>query len=647
MYAQHLSTAPSTSKKNPLEHQQDHHGSGSCPQFQPFAVKPQNVAESNNPQDGASAVDHTTVKKEFSQSQPTKFPSAPALGSIRTKVEKSSSRLAFPSSSSSSSLAPLFPQRASDGFEQDGSDFCGEEEDVDDLMSWWGAGKRGGANDRSQKESLHAHNASTHYPPTNVATEPPPKTHRQPHHQAGTDVETILEDLKASSLSWTRCAESDLHRRYVIEETVGSGLTADVHCGRAADGSWVALKAYKHLGSVWRWPNQPDALESDEFRDPILRGIRHLMSEVGCLKCLESKVGAVCASLDLDQHCIEGLDVRVVEVVMTEKSTYLIQQFGGKLTLYDIMSRCHGNEPFARNVFKQLLLSVQVCHKSGIVHRDIKPENILVSYKDEPWEKDWRRGAVAGAGRNDTVVPCSRSSSNFRDLIDMEDGEDSLGVNGGEPSQSSETAATYDTSPGFPSKFIPITRLVDFGLACIVRNDDDQGESSKVSGACGTPLYAAPEVLRGASGNKGAARSMDGRSGRHSSSDVLYDGEMADMYSLGVILFTLLCGRLPFEAESIAELLRVTQQEVNIPPFVSQHAGDLIRSLMCADAESRPTAEAALRHAWMEGGSLPSTPVLKALGSKEPVNDRFRLESRLTESLDDDEDEDGGGMWYC
>jgi len=643
MYS-HLGAATNAGEKKTLE-DQDHGEGRLCSQLQEVAAEQhwpaKSLEGSNNPQDGASAADHTTAA-EVSQVEPSQLPNAPALGGIRSNVESSSSRLAFPSSGSSSSLVPP-TQPSSNCCELDGSN-CDAEEDVDDVMAWWGAGKRGGANDRTQKESLHPHNASAHYPPTNVATEPLPKTNQQSHHHLGTDVETVLQNLKASSLSWTRCAESDLQRRYSIEETVGSGLTADVHCGRAADGSWVALKAYKHLGSVWRWPNHPDALEREKLRDSILRGIRHLISEYGCLKCLESKVGSFCASLNVDKHFIEGLDVKVVEVVMTEKSTYLIQQFGGKLTLYDIMSRCHGNEPFARNVFKQLLLSVQVCHYSGIVHRDIKPENILVSYKDEPWEKARRGGSLPGPGGDNLFSP-SRSSSNFRDLIDMEDGEDSFGVDGTNHSHLRDTTS-YET-PGCPSKFMPITRLVDFGLGCVVRNGDETAETNKVSGACGTPLYAAPEVLRGASGNKGAARSMDARDSDRSSSEMLYDGEKADMYSLGVILFTLLCGRLPFEAESIADLLCITQVGVDIPPFLSEHAGDLIRSLMCVDAESRPTAQAALGHAWMEGSSLPSTPTLQGLGSKEAVHGRFRLESHLTESLDDDEDEDGGGMWYC
>ncbi|WIM98467.1 diguanylate cyclase [Actinoplanes oblitus] len=74
-------------------------------------------------------------------------------------------------------------------------------------------------------------------------------------------------------------------------------------------------------------------------------------------------------------------------------------------------------------------------------------------------------------------------------------------------------------------------KLIDFGLAQLGRDAADESEQ-----AVGTFLYASPEqsgMLR---------RPVDGRS---------------DLYSLGVVLFECLTGRLPFEADDVGELLRL------------------------------------------------------------------------------------------
>ena len=71
-------------------------------------------------------------------------------------------------------------------------------------------------------------------------------------------------------------------------------------------------------------------------------------------------------------------------------------------------------------------------------------------------------------------------------------------------------------------------KIADFGLANL-REDGNFLDTS-----CGSPNYAAPEVI----------------SGR------LYAGPEIDIWSCGVILYALLCGRLPFDDENIPALFR-------------------------------------------------------------------------------------------
>ena len=69
-------------------------------------------------------------------------------------------------------------------------------------------------------------------------------------------------------------------------------------------------------------------------------------------------------------------------------------------------------------------------------------------------------------------------------------------------------------------------KIADFGLS----NEIKDGDFLKTS--CGSPNYAAPEVIRGG----------------------LYTGPEVDVWSCGVILYVMLCGRLPFEDDDVQTL---------------------------------------------------------------------------------------------
>lgn len=64
-------------------------------------------------------------------------------------------------------------------------------------------------------------------------------------------------------------------------------------------------------------------------------------------------------------------------------------------------------------------------------------------------------------------------------------------------------------------------KLIDFGLSKVYNSNE------YINTACGSPSYAAPEILEGKS----------------------YDGLKADIWSLGIVLFAMICGHLPFNAE--------------------------------------------------------------------------------------------------
>lgn len=117
-------------------------------------------------------------------------------------------------------------------------------------------------------------------------------------------------------------------------------------------------------------------------------------------------------------------------------------------------------------------------------------------------------------------------------------------------------------------------RLESLEDAVIVEGDDD-----KLTDRRGCPAYVAPEVLR---------------SGR------AYSGKAADIWSLGVLLYTMLVGRYPFnDAEHASLFAKISRGHFAVPEGLSPRAKCLIRSLLRKEPSERPYAEDVPRHPWL------------------------------------------------
>jgi 5'-AMP-activated protein kinase catalytic alpha subunit len=116
-------------------------------------------------------------------------------------------------------------------------------------------------------------------------------------------------------------------------------------------------------------------------------------------------------------------------------------------------------------------------------------------------------------------------------------------------------------------------KLADFGLSNVAHDGDFLRTS------CGSPNYAAPEVI---SGN-------------------LYAGAEVDVWSMGVILYALLCGTLPFDDESIPNLFKKIKSGMySLPSHLSQSARDLILRLLVVDPMKRITIPEVRQHQWFQ-----------------------------------------------
>ncbi|KAF8971933.1 kinase-like domain-containing protein [Flammula alnicola] len=112
-------------------------------------------------------------------------------------------------------------------------------------------------------------------------------------------------------------------------------------------------------------------------------------------------------------------------------------------------------------------------------------------------------------------------------------------------------------------------KIADFGLS----NEISDGDFLTTS--CGSPNYAAPEVIRGG----------------------VYAGPEIDVWSSGVILYVMLCGRLPFEDDDVQVLFsKISQGNFHIPSYLSQDAKSLITSMLAVDPVKRITIPEITQH---------------------------------------------------
>ncbi|EAY03778.1 CAMK family protein kinase [Trichomonas vaginalis G3] len=110
-------------------------------------------------------------------------------------------------------------------------------------------------------------------------------------------------------------------------------------------------------------------------------------------------------------------------------------------------------------------------------------------------------------------------------------------------------------------------KIGDFGFARWMR-------SNVAETSCGSPHYASPEVIRG----------------------IKYDGRCADIWSSGVILYTLLSGSLPFDDSSIRNLLaKVKAGDFYMPNF-DKPIQDLISRILTVDPSQRITIPQIKQH---------------------------------------------------
>lgn len=155
-------------------------------------------------------------------------------------------------------------------------------------------------------------------------------------------------------------------------------------------------------------------------------------------------------------------------------------------------------------------------------------------------------------------------------------------------------------------------KIADFGFS----NEFVPGE--KLDTFCGSPPYAAPELFQGKK----------------------YDGPEVDVWSLGVILYTLVSGSLPFDGANLKELReRVLRGKYRIPFYMSTDCENLLKKFLVLNPTKRASLETIMKDKWMNIGCEDDE--LKPYVEPEPdLNDPRRIEILMNMSLTRDEIEE-------
>lgn len=139
-------------------------------------------------------------------------------------------------------------------------------------------------------------------------------------------------------------------------------------------------------------------------------------------------------------------------------------------------------------------------------------------------------------------------------------------------------------------------KISDFGLSALIAPSDSPNavpstSSNLLTTTCGTPNYAAPEILR----------------------QNQYFGAPADVWSAGVILYVLASGSLPFDEASLPELYgKIVHARYTMPNHFSSGLANLLRKILVTDPRKRATIADIKKDPWFKCDYTPVPPYVDA-----------------------------------
>ena len=248
--------------------------------------------------------------------------------------------------------------------------------------------------------------------------------------------------------------------------------------------------------------------------------------------------------------CYHKNFAKLIDIFQDEKYFYIITEKTSDINILQYIRKLDIHNPLKEEqkiceMIHQILIAIYYLHKMGIIHRNIKPDN-LVPY-------------IQSKSQNESYSSKSSKSNS--------DSNNSSSI-----SKSSKTDNNINDS----NKFSNI-KLIDLSLSKFLNINETTKEPY------GTVGYISPEMLL----------------------DQSYDFKI-DEWSIGIMTYLLLCGKLPFSDEySEREIARQTiheKQSFDQPKWekISKEAKDFINKLLIKDPEKRMKVKNALVHPWIK-----------------------------------------------
>ncbi|XP_066465983.1 testis-specific serine/threonine-protein kinase 1-like [Tiliqua scincoides] len=163
-------------------------------------------------------------------------------------------------------------------------------------------------------------------------------------------------------------------------------------------------------------------------------------------------------------------------------------------------------------------------------------------------------------------------------------------------------------------------KLTDFGFAKRLERDDE-GRVVFSKTFCGSAAYAAPEVLQG----------------------IPYQPKVYDIWSLGVVLFIMVCGSMPYDDSNIKKMLRMQKEHrVHFPRsrVLTVECKDLIYRMLQPDVTRRVCIDEILMHEWVQETKAVSDTVLMKTGECSHHHSQIRAMHRKESGPEPSENEE-------
>lgn len=362
------------------------------------------------------------------------------------------------------------------------------------------------------------------------------------------------DDYKLWKTALTEASKRDIYNKYKVGRQLGRGSYGDVFYGEHRQtGLPVAVKRI--------------AKKSNN---------RYLEREVNVAKSIH-----------------HANVVKTYDIFETAEYLYIVLEYMGGGELYEVLAESGTlSEKLASHVIRSILQALAYLHRHGIVHRDLKPENILCKSRD-PNKLAVKVADFGLAGLmvtakqvqtpnvdDEVTSPKSSPSPNRRLLSEHFRSILSPRRPLGRPSDFTDRALEIPN----PREVFNIDDWHDYDLYAAAENEL-LGTVQTMTSYVGSPAFCAPEVLRK---NK--------------------YGPPIDSWGVGVILFNILTGKLPFQGRNAKETVKLVKTaKFQMPDEdwkeISKEAKSLVKSLLQEDPLKRLSAEAALHHPWLETNS--------------------------------------------